>query len=60
MTLSEEHLGGEGELYLFGSVLNELFAHSVSLNSFTQLTVTGSRTSEVFAWPARSGRRAIL
>ena len=60
VTLSEEHLGGEGELYLFGSVLNELFAHSVSLNSFTQLTVTGSRTSEVFAWPARSGRRAIL
>lgn len=58
--LSEEHAGGEGEVFLFGSVLNELFAHCVSINSYSRLQVVGTRFSEVFAWPARLGQRAIL
>jgi type VI secretion system protein ImpG len=58
--LSEEHFGGEGEIFLFGSILNELLANSVSLNSFSRLQVVGTRFSEVFAWPARIGRRSIL
>lgn len=58
--LSEEHFGGEGEVFLFGAILNELLAHCVSLNSFSRLQVMGTRFSEVFAWPARIGRRAIL
>lgn len=60
MRISEEHAGGEGEVFLFGSVLNELFAHCVSINSYSRLQVTGTRFSEVFAWPARLGQRAIL
>ncbi len=60
LRLSEEHFGGEGEIFLFGAVLNELLAHCVSLNSFSRLHVVGTRSSEVFAWPARIGRRAIL
>lgn len=58
--LSEEHFGGEGEIFLFGSIINELLANSVSINSFSRLQVIGSRFSEVFAWPARIGRRSIL
>ncbi len=58
--INEEQAGGEGELYLFGSVLNELFANCVTLNSYTRLRVVGTRSSEVFAWPARLGQRAIL
>ena len=52
--------GGEGEVFLFGAIPNELLAHCVSLNSFSRLQVMGTRFSEVFAWPARIGRRAIL
>ena len=58
--MGEEHVGGEGEMYLLGSVLNELFANCVSLNSYSRMEVVGTRFSEVFAWPARIGRRAIL
>lgn len=58
--MGEEQVGGSGEMYLLGSVLNELFAHCVSLNSYSRMEVVGTRFSEVFAWPARIGRRAIL
>jgi hypothetical protein len=39
--LDEAGFAGEGEMYLFASILNEMLASYVSLNSFTQLTVTG-------------------
>jgi type VI secretion system protein ImpG len=58
--MDEEKMGSEGEMYLLGSVLNELFAHCVSLNSYSRMEVVGTRFSEVFAWPIRIGRRAIL
>jgi type VI secretion system protein ImpG len=58
--MGEEQVGGEGEMYLLGSILNELFANCVSLNSYSRMEVVGTRFSEVFVWPARIGRRAIL
>lgn len=60
LQLDEELLGGEGETFLFGSVLNEFFAQYVSLNSFSRLTVKGAKRGEVWQWPARIGKRAIL
>lgn len=60
ITLEEELLGGEGEMFFFGSVLNEFFAQYVSLNSFSRLTVTGAEHGERFEWPARIGKRVIL
>ncbi|MBZ0134872.1 MAG: type VI secretion system baseplate subunit TssF [Planctomycetes bacterium] len=60
MLLDEELLGGEGETFLFGSVLNEFFAQYVSLNSFSRLTIKGAKRGEVWQWPARIGKRAIL
>ncbi|MCA8913220.1 MAG: type VI secretion system baseplate subunit TssF [Planctomycetes bacterium] len=60
LTLDEELVGGEGETFFFGSVLNEFFAQYVSLNSFSRLTVKGAKRGEVFEWPARIGKRAIL
>lgn len=60
LTLDEELLGGEGEVFFFSSVLNEFFVQYVSLNAFSRLTVTGAKQKEVFQWPARIGKRAIL
>ena len=60
LTLDEEQLGGEGDMFFFGSVLNEFFAQYVTLNSFSRLTVKGAKHAEVFEWPARIGKRAIL
>lgn len=58
--LDEENFAGEGEVYLFASVLNEFLSLYVSLNAFSQLTVKGVRYGEIHQWPPRIGRRSIL
>lgn len=58
--LDEEKFGGEGEIYLFGAVLNTFLAHYVSLNAFSQLTVRGKKYGEVHSWPPTTGARVIL
>ena len=60
LNVDEELLGGEGETFLLGSVLNEFFTQYVSLNAFSRLKVKGAKRGEVFQWPARIGKRAIL
>jgi type VI secretion system protein ImpG len=60
LTVDEELLGGEGEAFFLGSVLNEFFAQYVSLNSFSRLAMKGAKRGEVWQWPARIGKRAIL
>ena len=58
--LDEDNFAGEGELYLFASVLNEFFSHYVSLNSFSQLTAKGLKFGEVHEWPPKMGERTLL
>jgi type VI secretion system protein ImpG len=58
--LDEGGFTGEGEMYLFASMLNEMFASYVSLNSFTQLTVTGSNTRVVYKWEPKSGNLVLI
>ena len=58
--LDEGGFSGEGEMYLFASILNEMFSSYVSLNSFTQLTVTGSNTRVVYKWEPKSGNLYLI
>ncbi len=60
LTLDEEKFGGEGEVFLFGSVLERFLAQYVSLNAFSQLTVRGKKFGEEHTWPPRCGDRSIL
>jgi type VI secretion system protein ImpG len=58
--LREDRFAGEGDLYLFASVLSEFMSLHVSLNSFVQLTVRGTQRGEVYVWPCRTGRQQLL
>ena len=58
--LDEPGFAGEGELYLFATVLEEFLALYVSVNAFSQLTVRGKQKGETYAWPPRVGRQVIL
>src|SRR4051812_36255579 len=58
--LDEGGFSGEGEMYLFASILNEMFSSYVSLNSFTQLTVTGANTRVVYKWEPKSGNLYLI
>ncbi|UVE17750.1 type VI secretion system baseplate subunit TssF [Pseudomonas sp. LS44] len=50
---------GEGDLFLFASVLNEFFALYTSLNSFHELRVTSTQ-GEVYQWTPRMGQQPLL
>lgn len=50
---------GEGDVFVFGSVLNEFFALYASLNSFHELRINSTH-GEVYQWPPRMGQQPLL
>ncbi len=56
MEALEDHFAGEGDLFLFASVLNEFLSLHATLNSFTQFSVHGLQSGERNEWPHRIGR----
>jgi type VI secretion system protein ImpG len=60
MELDEDQFTGGGA-FLFANVLERFFGLSVSLNSFTQLSVaTPQRKGVLHEWQPRSGRRLLV
>ncbi|MBI3609838.1 MAG: type VI secretion system baseplate subunit TssF [Nitrospirae bacterium] len=60
LSMKEDHFLGEGDMFLFASVLNEFLSLYVTLNSFSRLTVRGVQEGEIYSWPPKIGRQAIL
>ncbi|MBU0641312.1 MAG: type VI secretion system baseplate subunit TssF, partial [Planctomycetes bacterium] len=60
LEMSEEHFAGEGDMYVFATVLNEFFALYASINAFTELKMRGTKFGEIYEWPPRLGQQAIL
>lgn len=59
LTIDPEGYIGEGDLFVFASVLNEFFALYASLNSYHELWVTSSQ-GEVYQWAPRMGLQPLL
>lgn len=60
MVLDEEHFVGGGA-YLFASVLEHFLGLYVTLNSFSQLSVSTRQRKEVLRqWPPRAGTKILL
>jgi type VI secretion system protein ImpG len=60
MEMRESQFSGEGDLYLFASVLNEFFALYATINSFHRLEVRNTERGEVYRWPARIGQQPLM
>ncbi|MDL1891026.1 type VI secretion system baseplate subunit TssF [Nitrospirales bacterium NOB] len=60
LSLKQDHFAGEGDMFLFASVLSEFFALYASVNSFTQLVVNEIEQGEQYSWPSRIGQQIIL
>lgn len=58
--LDEGGFAGEGDMHLFGAILDRLFADYVSLNSFSVTNIHGIQSRVLFTWPARSGNLTML
>jgi len=59
LSLAETALGGEAELYLFGTVLNRFLKSYASINSLHQLTVVGTDANVVHRWSPSSGEAEL-
>lgn len=58
--LDESGFAGPGDLFLFGWVLDELFADNLTLNAFNELSVRFFPSRMEYSWPARSGSQPLL
>jgi type VI secretion system protein ImpG len=59
LSINPEGYVGEGDLFLFASVLNEFFALYASLNSYHELRVKSTQ-GEVYQWTPRMGQQPLL
>lgn len=59
LTMDQDGYLGEGDLFLFASVLNEFFALYASLNSYHELRVQSTQ-GEVYQWTPRMGQQPLL
>ena len=59
LTAEESAFDTEGELYLFGCVLNEVIALQTGINTFSEFSLRGARSQETTRWPRRLGRRLL-
>lgn len=59
LTINPEGTLGEGDMFLFASILNEFFALYASLNSFHELQVK-STEGELYQWTPRMGLQPLL
>ncbi|POF33795.1 type VI secretion system baseplate subunit TssF [Roseibium marinum] len=60
LSLSETAMGGESELFLFGTVLNRFLKSYASINSLHQLTVVGTDANVIHRWSPSSGEAALV
>jgi type VI secretion system protein ImpG len=60
LDLHEDHFAGEGEMFLFASILNRFLNLYVTMNAFTSLRVKGTQQGGVYEWPPMLGQHTLL
>lgn len=60
LKLRRDHFASQGDLFLFGSVLDYFLGVYASLNTFTRLQVQEVSKGEIYQWPARIGDRFLI
>lgn len=58
--IDEAGFAGRGDAFLFGAVLNEVLAASVTINGFVSLRLRLQPSGIDYQWPARNGLMSIL
>jgi type VI secretion system protein ImpG len=59
VTMDEASFEGTG-CFLLGAVLENFFAKSVSINSFTETVIKTDKRGDIMRWPVRIGRNQVL
>lgn len=57
LELDEDHFAGEGDAYVFSTIVDRFLGLYATINAFSQLTVRFSRSGHVFEFPPRWGEQ---
>jgi type VI secretion system protein ImpG len=60
LTVSESQMGGEGEMYLFGTILDQFLKSYASINSLHRFAITGMDANATYRWTPKWGEAATL
>jgi type VI secretion system protein ImpG len=60
LDLLEDHYAGDGDLYLFASLVNEFLSLHTTINSFTRLRTRGTQRGEEITWPSKIGQKTLI
>lgn len=60
MRVNGDHFAGAGDLFLFGSVLDQFLAGFATLNTFTRLTISEVMKGGGIEWQPRLGEQPLL
>ena len=60
LTVKSQDFPSTGAYYLFGNLLNYLFAAHAPMNSYTQLQFKDFYSGALLTWPARLGTQALI
>lgn len=60
VVIRHDFFAGEGDRYLFGCLLDHLFAGSAGLNTFTQFVMEDSISGAQQQWPIRLGSQTLI
>jgi len=55
-----DHFASDGDLFIFGSVLENFFGCYASINSFTNFRIEEVLKGDIYKWPARIGDRPLI
>ncbi|MBC2694635.1 MAG: type VI secretion system baseplate subunit TssF [Desulfobacteraceae bacterium] len=55
-----DHFAGQGDLFLFGCVLDEFLSSYASINTYTNLVVEEILKGDLYQWPARIGDHPLI
>ncbi|MDM8555561.1 type VI secretion system baseplate subunit TssF [Desulfococcaceae bacterium HSG7] len=58
--LQADNFAGQGDLFLFGSVLDRFFGVYTHLNSYTQFTARDIKTGSEYLWQPKIGKTPLL
>ena len=60
VSLNSTSFSSQGDMYLFGMLLDRVLASFASLNCFTEFSLVDSNTEEAYHWPIRAGDRPLI
>jgi type VI secretion system protein ImpG len=60
MEARHDHFASQGDLFLFGSILNNFLGSYASINTYTRLTLKELITGDVYQWPPRLGDHPLI